>query len=48
MMTGQNVVGFRDSAYLYYPLFKWIDAQWAAGEVPLWNPYCNVGMPVVA
>lgn len=48
MMTGQQVVGFRDSAYLYYPLFKWIDAQWAAGEVPLWNPYCNYGIPVVA
>ncbi len=48
MMSGQTVVGFRDSAYLYYPLFQWIDAQWAAGEIPLWNPYCNFGMPVVA
>ena len=47
MMTGQTVCGFRDSAYLYYPLFQWIDAQWAAGEIPLWNPYCNYGMPVV-
>ncbi len=47
MMSGQTVVGFRDSAYLYYPLFKWIDAQWAAGEVPLWNPDCNFGIPVV-
>lgn len=48
ILIGQQVVGFRDSAYLYYPLFKWIDAQWAAGEIPLWNPYCNYGMPVVA
>jgi len=47
MMTGATVCGFRDSAYLYYPLFQWIDAQWAAGEIPLWNPYCNYGMPVV-
>ena len=47
MMAGQEVVGFRDSAYLYYPLFEWIDAQWAAGEIPLWNPFCNFGMPVV-
>ncbi len=47
MMSGQTVVGFRDSAYLYYPLFKWIDAQWASGQIPLWNPYCNFGMPVV-
>ncbi len=48
MLIGQTVVGFRDSAYLYYPLFKWIDAQWAAGEIPLWNPYCNFGYPIVA
>ena len=47
MMVGQEVVGFRDSAYLYYPLFEWIDSQWAAGEIPLWNPFCNFGMPVV-
>lgn len=47
IILGQQVVGFRDSAYLYYPLFKWIDAQWAAGSIPLWNPHCNFGMPVV-
>lgn len=47
MMMGREVVGFRDSGYLYYPLFEWIDAQWAAGEIPLWNPFCNFGMPVV-
>lgn len=47
MMTGHEVVGFRDSGYLYYPLFEWIDAQWEAGEIPLWNPFCNFGMPVV-
>ena len=48
MMTGQTVCGFRDSAYLYYPLFKWIDAQWAAGDIPLWNHYDQFGVPVVA
>lgn len=48
MMSGRTVVGFRDSASLYYPLFKWIDVQWAAGEIPLWNPFCNFGIPVVA
>ena len=48
MMAGQTVCGFRDSAYLYYPLFKWIDTQWAAGDIPLWNPYDQFGVPVVA
>ena len=47
MISGQTVCGFRDSAYLYYPLFKWIDSVWASGEIPLWNPYCNYGLPVV-
>ena len=47
MNTGQSVVGFRDSAYLYYPYFKWIDQQWANGDLPLWNPYCDYGYPVV-
>jgi hypothetical protein len=47
MISGQTVCGFRDSAYLYYPLFKWIDGVWASGEIPLWNPYCNYGLPVV-
>ncbi len=47
MISGQAVCGFRDSAYLYYPLFKWIDSVWASGEIPLWNPYCNYGLSVV-
>ena len=42
------MVGYRDSAYLYYPYFQWIDQQWQNGEIPLWNPYCNLGYPVVA
>lgn len=47
MNTGQTVVGFRDTAYLYYPLFQSIDQQWAAGQIPLWNPLCDLGHPVV-
>ncbi len=48
MISGHTVCGFRDSGYLYYPLFKWIDAQWAAGDIPLWNQYDQFGVPVVA
>ena len=48
MMCGLTVVGFRDSAYLYFPMFEAIDAAWAQGKVPLWNPFCNFGMPLVA
>lgn len=48
MMLGWTVVGFRDSAYLYFPMFEAIDMAWAEGNVPLWNPFCNFGMPLVA
>ena len=47
MISGQKICGFRDSAYLYYPLFYWIDSVWASGEWPLWNPYCGAGIPVI-
>jgi hypothetical protein len=39
---------FRDAAHFYYPLFAWVNRQWAAGQVPLWNPQENCGVPVLA
>lgn len=39
---------FRDAAHFYYPLFDWINRQWASGQTPLWNPQENCGMPVLA
>ena len=47
-ITGQQVAGFRDSAYLYYPLFKFIDMEWASGVIPLWNLYDGAGQPLMA
>ena len=38
----------RDAAHFYYPLFEWCCREWAAGRVPLWNPYENCGLPVLA
>ena len=48
LITGQQVVAFRDSGNLYYPLFKAIDQAWQSGTVPLLNPYCDFGFPLVA
>ncbi len=48
LILGQMVPGFRDSSYLYYPYFQWIDQQLASGEMPLWNPLCGYGYPLVA
>jgi len=39
---------FRDAAHYYYPLFNWTTRQWAAGQIPLWNPLENCGVPAAA
>ncbi len=41
-----GMFAFRDAAHYYYPLFELIRDQWAAGRVPLWNPYENLGQPL--
>jgi hypothetical protein len=38
----------RDAAHFYYPLFEWCARQWGTGRVPLWNPYENCGLAVLA
>lgn len=48
MLTGEMVAGYRDSSYLYYPMFQWIDWQMQRGEFPLWMPYDNTGFPLLA
>ncbi len=47
MAVGVKAPGFRDSAFMYYPLFRWIDRQNELGEIPFWNPDDNFGVPVV-
>ena len=39
---------FRDAAHYYYPLFEFTADQWANGEIPLWNSYENLGVPLGA
>ena len=48
MMAGQEIAGYRDSGYLYYPMFQWIDQQIAAGSFPLWMPFDDSGFPLLA
>lgn len=38
---------FRDAAQFYYPLYQVIQQEWAAGRIPLWNPWENAGMPML-
>ncbi|UUO08136.1 YfhO family protein [Blastopirellula sp. J2-11] len=53
LFFGPAVIGdesflFRDAAHFYYPLFAYIQSVWGEGQLPLWNPYDGVGMPLLA
>jgi len=39
---------FRDAGHYYFPLFRLVSEQWAAGIIPLWNPTENGGQPLLA
>jgi hypothetical protein len=43
-----NNFAFRDGAHFYYPLFEFVQREWGAGRIPLWNPYENSGEPLLA
>lgn len=47
-LTGEASFPFRDAAHYYHPLFEYIRGEWGAGRLPLWNPYENSGVPLVA
>jgi len=39
---------YRDAAYYYYPLFQQVQAEWERGALPLWDPFSNLGQPLLA
>ena len=39
---------YRDAGHFYYPYFQFIQQQWQADRVPLWNPHENSGSPLLA
>ena len=41
-------IAFRDGAHFYPSLFEYIQSEWQAGRVSLWNPYENLGQPLMA
>ena len=43
-----RMFAFRDAGHFYYPLFEYIQSQWSAGQVPLFNPLENDGSPLLA
>jgi len=39
---------FRDVSFFHYPLKKLVTEAYANGEWPLWNPYIQLGQPLLA
>jgi hypothetical protein len=48
VMLSDRMFAFRDTAVFYEPLFAWIETGWAKGELPLWNPHLNRGVPLAS
>lgn len=47
LLTDRSLA-MRDAAHFYHPLLKWTSERWRAGGPPLWNPYENAGLPLLA
>jgi hypothetical protein len=47
LFTGQTFY-FRDVSFFHYPLKKLVTEAYARGEWPLWNPYIQLGQPLLA
>ena len=47
-LGGGSSFAFRDAVHYYHPLFQYIRQEWGAGRLPLWNPYENLWVPLVA
>ncbi len=38
---------YRDAGHFYYPLYRVVQQEWAAGRWPWWNPWQNAGSPLL-
>ncbi|MGH8631431.1 MAG: hypothetical protein ACREU7_11805, partial [Burkholderiales bacterium] len=47
-LLADRSLAMRDAGHFYHPLLKWTSEQWLRGSPPLWNPYENAGMPLLA
>ncbi len=48
LWSGHSAAIYRDSAYLYWPLYGWIEQECAEQGLPLWNPYDEFGYSLLA
>jgi hypothetical protein len=47
LLTDRSLA-MRDAAHFYHPLLEWTSSRWLDGKPPLWNPYENTGLPLLA
>ncbi len=48
ILFADNNLVFRDGGHFFHPLLQYVRQSWYAGEIPLWNPYENLGEPLAA
>jgi len=46
VLWGTEQFAFRDGAHFYYPLYRYIQEELAAGRLPIWMPYEYLGQPL--
>lgn len=46
VIFGGDLFAYRDAGYYHYPFARQIESRLAAGELPLWDPYENLGVPL--
>lgn len=47
VLFGGRQFAFRDAGHFYYPLYWSVQQQWRAGQLPLWEPAENGGIPLL-
>ncbi len=48
VLVADRSLAMRDAGHFYHPLLKWTSREWLRDGPPLWNPYENTGMPLLA
>ncbi|MBN1220746.1 MAG: YfhO family protein [Anaerolineae bacterium] len=48
LIVGQQTLYWTDLSWIHYPRHIFAASEWLAGRVPLWDPYEDTGIPLLA
>ncbi len=48
LLFGQRTLYWTDLSWMHFPRHKFAAEEWLAGRVPLWDPYEDTGLPLLA